>query len=552
MLTLRTHDLFKHTIFRSPVFVGLFALLLFSCTAPKENPLLSHADSLMTEQPDSALAILENIPYPQKLSHADRALYALLLTQARHKNYITLDNDSLIKVAVDYYGDREKSLRAAQAHYYWGATYRDKERISFAVEEYLKAIQLMPEENEFMAIIYDNLAECYKDDNLYDVAMKAYRKSYEIVQKNSKQAYYALRGIANLFLLENQLDSSLYYTQQAYDCISATQDSSQISILYNDFATIYLEKEEYIRANEYVSKAISLLDSVELDKTYHLKAQIMFGLNQLDSARYYFLKEKKENDIYEKAVRYEGLYQVEKRMGNWKAAIENVDAYLILYDSIQGLSDSQNLARLMDNYQLEEQKKELLLRTKILTSSVIITFFLLIIISAFIFLWNDRKRKKRYISIQEELGHKRLDAMLLKDNTLESEEKDLNIQLIDLIKEQLQLCIAMFEETESYKKWQVLEKATPKQLLTLHDLRIEINSAIRNTFIDVMTNLKGYGPTLTNDDVFYCILSLLQCSQKVIIELMNSTPDALKMRKARIKKKIHLELFKYIFNTDNQ
>lgn len=77
----------------------------------------------------------------------------------------------------------------------------------------------------------------------------------------------------------------------------------------------------------------------------------MFGLNQLDSARYYFQKGKEDDDIYEKAVRYDGLYQVEKKIENWKAAVENVDAYLILYDSIQGLSDSQKLARLMDNYQ---------------------------------------------------------------------------------------------------------------------------------------------------------------------------------------------------------
>ncbi len=351
MAAVQTQDLFRYIILRFPIFVGLLVLFLLSCTSQKENSQLLYADSLMTEHPDSALVVLESIPSPQQLPRADRALYALLLTQARHKNYITLDDDSLIKVAVDYYGDKEKSLRAAQAHYYWGATYRDKGHISFAVEEYLKAIQLMPEKNEFMAIIYDNLAECYKDDNLYDVAMKAYRESYEIMQKDSKQAYYALRGIANLFLLENQLDSSLYYTKQAYNCISITQDSSELSILYNDFATIYLEKEEYIRANEYVSKAISMLDSVEVNKTYHLKAQIMFGLNQLDSARYYFQKGKEDDDIYEKAVRYDGLYQVEKKIENWKAAVENVDAYLILYDSIQGLSDSQKLARLMDNYQ---------------------------------------------------------------------------------------------------------------------------------------------------------------------------------------------------------
>ena len=100
----RTYYLFKRMGLRFSVFIGLFLLFLSSCTSRKENQLLLHADSLMTEFPDSALIFLESIPFPQKLSRGDRALYALLLTQARHKNYVTLSDDSLIKVAVNYYG----------------------------------------------------------------------------------------------------------------------------------------------------------------------------------------------------------------------------------------------------------------------------------------------------------------------------------------------------------------------------------------------------------------------------------------------------------------
>ena len=103
------------------LFIGMGSILLSvslsSCSSSVKNPLLLCADSLMEVSPDSALSILESISSPQKLSRADRALYALLLTQARHKNYVPLDDDSLIKAAVDYYGDRDKSLRAAQAHY---------------------------------------------------------------------------------------------------------------------------------------------------------------------------------------------------------------------------------------------------------------------------------------------------------------------------------------------------------------------------------------------------------------------------------------------------
>ena len=50
----------------------------------------------MEEYPDSALHILESIETQQLSAQADRAYYALLLTQARDKNYIVQTDDSLI------------------------------------------------------------------------------------------------------------------------------------------------------------------------------------------------------------------------------------------------------------------------------------------------------------------------------------------------------------------------------------------------------------------------------------------------------------------------
>lgn len=49
------------------------------------------------------------------------------------------------------------------------------------------------------------------------------------------------------------------------------------------------------------------------------------------------------------------------------------------------------------------------------------------------------------------------------------------------------------------------------------------------------------------DDLFYCVLSLMHCSNRVIIELMNVSSDALKMRKSRIKGKLREDIFKYIY-----
>ena len=525
---------------------------LSSCSSPSvKNQLLLCADSLMETYPDSALSILESITYPQKMPRADRALYALLLTQARHKNYIALEDDSLIKTAVDYYGDKKKSLRAAKAHYYWGAIYSEKGYASFAVEEYLTAIRLMPVRNEFLAMIYDNLAECYEEDRLYNVAIENYRAAYQILKGKDEQTY-PMRGIARVFLLQNEKDSALYYYQQALDCALADQDSSLIGALYHDLAMVYSEKKDYIQADKFVSKAI-LLQGQDAINTCLSKAQIMLNLNKLDSASYFFSKNMDELDIYGKAVCYDGMYQIAKRKGEWKTATENMDAYKILYDSMQIMTDNEELNRLMDKHQLEEHKRLLSEHTRTLIFSLITAFSSLMIICVFCFMWNDRKRKKHYIALQHELTQKRVDTMLLKEEELsESNKEHIDKKRSELTEQQIQLCISVLKTTDCYDQLEALERATPKQLLVMRSLRKDIRSTISNAFVDVMVNLKERYPTLTGDDVFYCVLSLLYCSKTVMMELMDATSDALKTRKNRIKNKMDAQIFERVFGVDNQ
>lgn len=512
----------------------LMSVSLSSCSSSVKSPLLLSADSLMEIYPDSALSILESISSPQKLPRADRALYALLLTQARHKNYIALGDDSLIKMAVEYYGDKKKSVRAAKAHYYWGATYLEKGYTSFAVDEYLTAIRLMPVRDEFLAMIYDNLADCYEKDDLYDIAIEAYRQAYQILEGGSQQTY-PLRGIARICLLQNKKDSALLYYQKALDYALAEQDSSLIGALYHDLAMVYNEKKDYVQADKYVSKAM-IMQGDDAVNVCLSKAQIMLNLNKLDSASYFFSKNIDQLNIYGKAVCYDGMHQIAKKRGEWKIATENMDAYRVLYDSMQIMNDNEELNRLMDKHQLEEHKRLLSEHTKMLVFTLVSVFFFLMIICVFCFMWNDRKRKKRYIALQRELTQNRVDTMLLKEEEIsETNKEDLDKKRSKLTEQQIQLCISVLKTTNCYDQLEALEKATPKQLLVMRSLRKEIRSEISSAFVDVMMNLKERYPALTGDDIFYCVLSLLCCSKTVMMELMDATSDALKTRKNRIK-----------------
>lgn len=529
----------------------LMSVSLSSCSSSVKSPLLLSADSLMEIYPDSALSILESISSPQKLPRADRALYALLLTQARHKNYIALGDDSLIKTAVEYYGDKKKSVRAAKAHYYWGATYLEKGYTSFAVDEYLTAIRLMPVRDEFLAMIYDNLADCYEKDDLYDIAIEAYRQAYQILEGGSQQTY-PLRGIARICLLQNKKDSALLYYQKALDYALAEQDSSLIGALYHDLAMVYNKKKDYVQADKYVSKAM-IMQGDDAVNVCLSKAQIMLNLNKLDSASYFFSKNIDQLNIYGKAVCYDGMHQIAKKRGEWKIATENMDAYRVLYDSMQIMNDNEELNRLMDKHQLEEHRRLLSEHTKMLVFTLVSVFFFLMIICVFCFMWNDRKRKKRYIALQRELTQNRVDTMLLKEEEVsETNKEDLDKKRSKLTEQQIQLCISVLKTTNCYDQLEALEKATPKQLLVMRSLRKEIRSEISSAFVDVMMNLKERYPALTGDDIFYCVLSLLCCSKTVMMELMDATSDALKTRKNRIKNKMDAQIFDRVFGVDIQ
>ena len=170
--------------------IGLFLILSLSACHDGGNAttLLHQADSLMQEFPDSALSLLESISHPEKLSGSERADYAIFLTRARTKLYVHESSDSLIRFAVDYYKRSWNNERKMQAYYYRGCVYRDMRCMDLAVKDFLQALKVIPKESEYLYLgaIYENLAGCYAEQNLYKDAMHAHHKAHEIYIKQKK------------------------------------------------------------------------------------------------------------------------------------------------------------------------------------------------------------------------------------------------------------------------------------------------------------------------------------------------------------------------------
>lgn len=543
----------KHLLFLSAF---LFGILLLCHSCRKEIvpacPALLTADSIMWSNPDSALLLLQQIADPQDFSNPDRAFYALLLTQARYKSCVPLENDSLIRIAVDYYEGGKEKERLAKSYFYWGCVHAEKEERLEAIDLYLKSLDLMlgSKDSIFVAMLYRHLGKFYSGQRLRSTARKMLKKSYALcISKDSSRACYALNDIGDTFLVEYQLDSALFYYKQSLEIASAIQHPDMLSINYNDMAALYNEQGKYAEAEVCISKAL-LYQTNKEDYTLacSVKGDILGSLNRSDSAVYYWKIGVESPNIYVKASCYDCLFQESKRVKDWENATLFVDSFLVYYDSIQKMNDRAEFDRLMDDHLVELHKHELSVERNWLIGGLIVVFLVLVAILVILYLWLDGHRKKKYADLQRRLMENRAEAIYLNDVS-ETFSDHNRAELQKLEEERFQICLSLFDTTAGSKKLAELKKATPAMQIKMADTyRVVIICDIRKSFADVMGDLKERCPSLTNDDLLYCVLSLLCCSKDIILHIANVSADAIKVRKSRIKGKIDADLFSRIFD----
>ena len=168
----------------------LASCILAACTRSSPNIQLVQADSLIQKFPDSALHFLQGIQPKGLHLAADRAYYALLLTQVKDKNFIHQTEDSLIRIAVQYYDSTKNTAMQARAHYYLGCIWRNKDDHPEALKEFFKAITYSKRifDNSLTGHIYNNIAYLYylqrlneQADSIYQITLKSATKLFSVL-----------------------------------------------------------------------------------------------------------------------------------------------------------------------------------------------------------------------------------------------------------------------------------------------------------------------------------------------------------------------------------
>ncbi|MCS3010603.1 hypothetical protein NXX98_22805 [Bacteroides thetaiotaomicron] len=155
----------------SLLLLAFVALIVFCNTKEEKNTFLVKVDSLMVNNPDSALLLLKG----QNMDNAEvaeKAKYALLLTQAEDKNYILHTSDSLINIAVCYYDSIQDTDLSAKSHYYLGRVYQDLQNEAAAVREFLVSLPFAEKSGnkDLLCLLYGNLGQIYYQQDMLNKA----------------------------------------------------------------------------------------------------------------------------------------------------------------------------------------------------------------------------------------------------------------------------------------------------------------------------------------------------------------------------------------------
>lgn len=311
--------------------IAILTALLTACTETTGyNTTLVQADSLMNLHPDSALNMLESISTDSLKTKADRAYHALLLTQARDKNYIVQTDDSLIQVAVRYYDTHENAPLQARAYYCWGSLYRDRNDYSQAIDKYtiaLSHINGRSENAELKASLYSNLGYLYYTQGLSTEADSIYQRAELLAksQKDTASLCYTLsqRGMISLEQGKTYYPKAEQQMQQALSIGKAFSDSTILVPIYHSLSMLYSLMPKPGQALLYARLNYSgLKDTQHCYRTFLLLENAYFINGQYDSAGIFLQKILKAERYYDtKADACMRLSEIAQKKGDMETSI---------------------------------------------------------------------------------------------------------------------------------------------------------------------------------------------------------------------------------------
>jgi len=532
----------------------LFCLFFYGC-----NPLpleLKTAEQIMEAAPDSALRILRQINEKKISGASNRALYALLFSQALDKNDIKSESDSLISIATDYYNDADP-VHAGYAWLYRARIANNRDSINEQANCLLRAQEFAAStvNDKLKGLIYIDEGLIFRNQLQHDSCIRYLKLAYNSFSSiaDNRNRILGLLNIGYSFLYLSRLDSATYYYLLSEKIALNSKDIVLLSVILKNLGTAYLQQNNYRQALKYYQRVPSSNVSIYEYNKYYLIANTYVKLNQLDSAVVYL---KKIHDLSDMAPDYYRLWQaIYERKGMASKAIYYANKKSIATDSIYKRKLETSFAGLDKKYRfqgLQIQNQKLIIKNKQNEFLLLISllFITLITMAILLVLFLSKRKEAQY---QKELAERKQE-LLEKEQENVIKEKHNNFLLERQLKLQsILLSNIKMHKTNTVKRPHIWCEGS-KEMIEQQQYTFcnELLTYVDMEFNNFTVRLKERHPALSDRDIFFSCLILSGFETGMIATILSVQAESINKQRYRLRIKLKLlnsdKLYDYLLH----
>lgn len=297
------------------------------------------------------------------------------LSKADSMNQAYVPMDTMVQSltqAVAYFGRHGNRQEKVQAEYLLGCAFRDNGNAPHALEAYQKALSQADTagsdgDYKIVSRICGQMAELFRMQSTprIEIRYNNLASRFALLAKDTASALIFQESNAGAYHMMNRLDSALTV---ALSCSKEFQRRGQQDLAASALVVpidIYVRQGQYKEARkalDYYDRHSGLVDTNGdvadgHEVMYYYKGMVCYGLNKLDSAKYFFQRLLRHDFNYKHAeAGYRGLMLVYKQLG----AADSVAKYATLFasynDSTNLQSASKEIIRMQSLYDYSNSK----------------------------------------------------------------------------------------------------------------------------------------------------------------------------------------------------
>ena len=247
------------------LYLLLVWVVMLGCSDPKHiTEPLHRAEALMNEEPDSAWAVLNTVSPDEMGQNRNRALYALLYTQAQDKTYQDETNDSLISVAVDYYRHTDDVRHKFLSFYYKGRVHFNAQDYQNATLCYMEAEQLVDVvgDDYLAGLLYAEMGRIYRLYFDYPKSLEAYQMAASYYEETGKILHrnYMWYNLSSIYRNINKYDESEKLLRNVLNSEKEVNDKGLLELCLGNLVMLCIEEKRFLEAQDLYAELESITE----------------------------------------------------------------------------------------------------------------------------------------------------------------------------------------------------------------------------------------------------------------------------------------------------